>query len=272
MTNDPHLDESAPSGPILVTTDGAVRTITMHRPEARGAFNSEMKTQLLDALHDARADEQVRAVVITGSGRAFCAGQDLKEHMSAVVANAPEVRHTVTDFYNPLIQTVTRMPQPVIAAVNGVAAGAGASLAMACDLRVAARSATFSMAFAAAALSADSGASFLLPRLVGAGRAMRMMLLGAKVPADEALQIGLVDQVVDDDACLDTATGLAASLAAGASDALAWIKASVRFAATHTLDEALVFENQAQQACFTSPNHREALAAFVEKRAPRFNQ
>ncbi len=157
----------------------------------------------------------MRAVVITGSGRAFCAGQDLKEHLQLVAANDPRLADTVSEFFNPVVRLLADMGKPVIAAVNGPAAGAGTGLAAACDLRVAARSAVFRTSFAGVALSADTGLSFHLPRLVGAGRAMRMLLLDEPVTAETALDIGLVDQVVDDAELPGGRGALAAELAAG---------------------------------------------------------
>jgi 2-(1,2-epoxy-1,2-dihydrophenyl)acetyl-CoA isomerase len=256
--------------PVVVRTDGAVRTLTLNRPAALNSFDAEMKDALLSALSAAATDETVRALVITGAGAAFCAGQDLKEHLARVQAGDPGVADTVTEFYNPLIRSIWQMYKPVIAAVGGVAAGAGAALAFACDLRIAAASASFSMAFAQVALSADSGASFTLPRLIGRGRAMHLMVTGRKVPADEALRIGMVDEVVDDAAFAERVAAVSAALADGPAGALGWLKASVRFGDTHSLDETLEFENTAQAACFGSADHREALDAFVAKRRPIF--
>ena len=280
MTKDMTKDNSRPSGapdspptaqpPVLVTDAGAVRTITLNRPGAFNSFDMALKSALLDALAAASAEPAVRAVVITGAGRAFCAGQDLKEHLALVAARDPRVATTVAEFYNVLVTLVTDMPKPVIAAVNGPAAGAGAGLAYACDLRLAGRSASFSLAFAGVALSADTGASFTLPRLVGEGRASRMMLLGEKVDADEAFRIGMVDEVLPDDELAAHAAGLAARLAEGPTRAYRWIKASLHHAAGSDLASTLAFENRAQVDCFASPDHHEAIQAFVDKRPARF--
>jgi len=259
-----------PDDPVTVADDGAVRTLTLNRPAVFNSFDLALKVALLAALDRASTDPAVRVVVITGAGRAFCAGQDLKEHLALVTAGDERVAETVSGFYNPLVRSVTGMPKPVIAAVNGPAAGAGAGLAFACDLRVAAASATFSMAFAGVALSADTGASFLLPRLVGHGRASRMMLLGEKVDATEALRIGMVDQVVADADLVGAVGGLAARLAAGPTTAFAWIKASLQHGAQSDLESTLDFEDRAQTGCFASADHHEAVTAFVEKRPPRF--
>ncbi len=267
-TGDPSDNTAQP--PILIHAEDGVRTITLNRPAAFNSFNQQMKSALLEAVAEAAADPAVRVLVLTGAGRAFCAGQDLKEHLARVQANDPAVADTVTAFYNPLVTALTEMRKPVLAAVNGVAAGAGAALAFACDLRIAAASASFSLAFAGVALSADTGASYTLPRLVGQGRAMRMMLLGEKVGAAEALRIGMVDEVVEDAAFSGRVTRLAAQLAAGPTAAYGWIKASVAHAADTDLAGTLAFEDRAQAACFTSADHREALDAFVGKRPPRF--
>ena len=275
-TTDPAQPKDVPASaaivqpPVLVTDAGAVRTVTLNRPTAFNSFDLAMKSALLDALAAASGDPAVRAVVITGAGRAFCAGQDLKEHLALVAARDPRVATTVAEFYNVLVTLLTEMPKPVIAAVNGPAAGAGAGLAYACDLRLAGRSASFSLAFAGVGLSADTGASYTLPRLVGYGRASRMMLLGEKVDADEALRIGMVDEVLPDDELAAHAAGLAARLAEGPTRAYRWIKASLHHAAGSDLASTLAFENRAQVDCFASPDHHEAIQAFVDKRPARF--
>lgn len=261
---------AGPDAPVIVETAGAVRTVTLNRPAAFNAFTMAMKSELLAALRDAGADPAVRAVVITGRGRAFCAGQDLKEHLTMLTANDPRLGSTVAEFYNELVRSITGMRKPVIAAVNGTAAGAGVGMALSCDLRLASESASFSMAFAGAGLSADTGSSFLLPRLVGQGRAARMMLLGEKVDAPHALTIGLVDQLTPADALAADAAALAARLAGGPTQAYGWIKASLHHAASSGLESALSFEDRAQAACFASADHREAITAFVEKREPGF--
>jgi 2-(1,2-epoxy-1,2-dihydrophenyl)acetyl-CoA isomerase len=259
---------SAP--PVLVADSAGVRTVTLNRPRSFNAFNLELKSALLAALAAAAAEPSVRAVVITGAGRAFCAGQDLKEHLALISAGDPRVTATVSEFYNPLIVAITGMVKPVIAAVNGVAAGAGAGLAFACDLRIVGRAASFSMAFAGVGLSADSGASFLLPRLIGQGRASKMMLLGEKVDAEEALRIGMVDDVVADEDLAAAVSSTAARLAAGPTRAYGWIKASLHHGASTDLTSTLAFEDRAQIDCFASADHREAIRAFVEKRPAEF--
>ena len=256
--------------PLLLSDDGAVRTLAFNRAAALNSFDLSLKEATLAALIAAAEDPSVRALVLTGRGRAFCAGQDLVEHLALVTAGDPRLSTTVHDFYNAAITLITTMDKPVIAAVNGAAAGAGAAFAFACDLRIAGASASFSMAFAGVGLSADSGASFTLPRLIGSGRASRMMLLGERVDAGEALRIGLVDEVVDDDRLGARSAELAARLAAGPTRAYAAIKAALWHGATSDLASALDAEERAQAALFISADHQEAIRAFSAKRPPRF--
>lgn len=253
---------------LLVDDRDGVRTLTLNRPESFNSLTVELKERLLAALTESAADESVRAVVLTGAGKAFCSGQDLKEHVAALRAEDPDPFRTVAEHYNPIVLALTGMPKPVIAAVNGMAAGAGASFAYACDLRVAAPSAKFLMAFATIGLTADSGASWTLPRLIGYGRAMEMMLLAKPVSADEALALGMITQVADD--ALETARELAARMATGPTTGYARIKEAALTAAGTDLATALSGEGTAQRSLGTSPDHREAVEAFVEKRKPVF--
>ncbi|GAA0537928.1 enoyl-CoA hydratase [Saccharopolyspora subtropica] len=256
---------------VLLTQDTAgVRLLTLNRPDSFNSLNVELKQALIAALRDAAADDAVRALVITGAGRAFCAGQDLKEHIALLDAGDPAPLKTVDEHYNPIIRAVTSMPKPVIAAVNGTAAGAGASLAYACDLRIASANAKFLMAFANVGLSADSGASWTLPRLIGYGRAMEMLLLAEPVGAEEALRIGMVNRVVDAGEAVAAATELATRMAAGPTSAYARIKETMLAAAAEGLAEALAVEAGAQAEAGATADHREAVAAFVEKRDPNF--
>ncbi|MEV0701625.1 enoyl-CoA hydratase-related protein [Saccharopolyspora sp. NPDC050389] len=256
---------------VLLTQDTAgVRLLTLNRPEAFNSLDVELKQALIAALREAAADDSVRALVITGAGKAFCAGQDLKEHIALLNSGDPAPLNTVEEHYNPIIRAVTSMPKPVIAAVNGTAAGAGASLAYACDLRVAASNAKFLMAFANVGLSADSGASWTLPRLIGYGRAMELLLLAEPVVAEEALRIGMVNRVVDAGEAVAAATELATRMAAGPTSAYARIKEAMLAAAAEGLAEALAVEAGAQAEAGATADHREAVAAFVEKRTPNF--
>jgi 2-(1,2-epoxy-1,2-dihydrophenyl)acetyl-CoA isomerase len=256
--------------PLLIDDADGVRTLTLNRPAAYNSFTLRLKEDLLAALREAAADGAVRAVVLTGAGKAFCAGQDLKEHVALLHAEDPAPLQTVSSHYNPIIETVTGMPKPVIAAVNGMAAGAGASLAYACDLRIVASSAKFLMAFANVGLTADSGASWTLPRLIGYGRAMEMMLLAAPVTAEQALAIGMVNQVVADEAVLSTAQELAGRMAAGPTTAYAKIKEALLAGASGALPDALATEARTQAEAGATKDHLEAVDAFVAKRTPTF--
>ncbi|MCK2237212.1 MULTISPECIES: enoyl-CoA hydratase-related protein [unclassified Crossiella] len=255
---------------LLIDDSDGVRTFTLNRPESFNSFTVALKEGLLAALHEAAQDPAVRAVVITGAGKAFCAGQDLKEHISLLEQGDPMPLETVRRHYNPMVRAVTGMPKPVIAAVNGMAAGAGASLAYACDLRIAAESAKFLMAFANVGLTADSGASWTLPRLIGYGRAMELMLLAQPIAAPEAKEIGMVNRVVPDGEALSAAQELAARLAAGPTTAYAMLKEAMLTAAGADLEAALETEGRTQAEAGQTTDHREAVEAFVAKRKPTF--
>ncbi|HVW82097.1 MAG TPA: enoyl-CoA hydratase-related protein [Mycobacteriales bacterium] len=249
-------------------SDG-VATITLDRPEALNALTVELKVALLEAVRRAGADEGARAVLLTGAGRAFCVGQDLKEHVEALDAGDTDLS-TVTDHYNPLIEAIAGLPKPVVAAVNGPAAGAGASLAFACDIRIAGDDASFLMAFAKVGLGPDSGASWTLPRLIGTGRAAAMLMLAEPVAAAEALELGLVSMIVPAADLVGTATALAARLAAGPTAAYAAIKETIAFSASQPLVESLANEARAQARCGQTADHRNAVTAFLEKRPATF--
>ncbi|WP_431895885.1 enoyl-CoA hydratase-related protein [Nonomuraea sp. bgisy101] len=247
----------------------AVATVTLDRPDAMNSLTVALKTALLDALREAAASDAVRAVLITGEGRAFCAGQDLREHAENLEAGRG-LADTVRAHYNPLIELVTGMDKPVVAAVNGVAAGAGASLAYACDLRVASERAKFAMAFTAIGLAPDSGASWTLQRLIGGGRAAELLLLGEPVDAARALELGLVSRVVPEGELLKAGHELAARLAAGPTKAFAATKRALAFAATHSLAESLELEADLQDALAATADHRDATRAFLAKQRPTF--
>jgi len=267
----PWKTRRVPDQPVLLVDDAdGVRTLTMNRPDAYNSFTAELKETLLAELRWAAGEPAVRAVVITGAGRAFSAGQDLREHVEVLNADGDTPMSTVDEHYNPLVRALTTMPKPVIAAVNGTAAGAGASLAFACDLRIVAQSAKFLLAFAGVGLSADTGASWLLPRLIGYGRAMELMMLGQPVTADEALRIGMINRVVPDGAALSTAHELAATMAAGPTTAYAKIKEAMLAAAGADLEHALATESRTQSERAATADHREAVQAFVTKRPPTF--
>ncbi|WP_433515676.1 enoyl-CoA hydratase-related protein [Nonomuraea sp. CA-143628] len=247
----------------------AVATITLDRPEAMNSLTAEVKAALLDALRRAAADPEVRAVLLTGSGRAFCAGQDLREHADNLEAGRG-LADTVRAHYNPIVELITTMPKPVVAAVNGVAAGAGASLAFACDLRVASDKTKFAMAFTGVGLAPDSGASWTLARLVGLGRATELLLLGEPLGAARALELGVVTRVVPAEDVLKTAHELAVRLAAGPTRAYAATKRALAYAATHSLPETLAVEADLQDECVATLDHLDATRAFLAKELPTF--
>jgi len=252
---------------VLVRVADAVATITLNRPASLNALTIPMKERLLAILEGVGGDPAVRAVVLTGTGRAFCAGQDLRERLAP---DPPSLDDELRLRYNPIVRAIRDAPQPWIAAVNGVAAGAGASLAFACDLRLAAEGASFVLAFGRIGLVPDSGATWTLPRLVGAARAAEIALLGDTVVAEEALRLGLVSRVVPDDELGPAAAAMAARLAALAPGATAATKRLLGTAFDRDLDAALEAEAEAQTAAGSHPDHAEGLAAFVEKRPARF--
>jgi 2-(1,2-epoxy-1,2-dihydrophenyl)acetyl-CoA isomerase len=251
---------------LRVEDDGAVRTLTLDRPAALNALDRELKEVLLAAVRGAARDAHVRAVVLTGAGRAFCAGQDLGELGEDGTGLAEELRER----YVPLILAMRRLEKPVVAAVNGVAAGAGFSLALACDLRVVADGATFVAAFGRIGLVPDSGMSWFLPRLVGPARAAEITLLSEPVDAARAERIGLADRVVPAAAVVAEAQALAARLAAGAPRAMALTRRALAFGQEHDLEAALEFETQLQDAAGRTADHAEGMRAFAGKRPPRF--
>ncbi|GAA3682843.1 enoyl-CoA hydratase-related protein [Nonomuraea antimicrobica] len=248
----------------------AVATITLDRPDAMNSLTAEVKEALLGALRRAASDRAVRAVLLTGSGRAFSAGQDLREHADNLEAGRG-LANTVREHYNPIVELISTMAKPVVAAVNGVAAGAGASLAFACDLRVASERAKFALAFAGIGLAPDSGASWTLQRLVGRGRAAELMLLGEPLDAARALELGLVTRVVPADDLLKTAHELTVRLAQGPTLAYAATKRALAYAATHSLPDALALEADLQDECAATQDHQNATRAFLAKEPPTFN-
>jgi 2-(1,2-epoxy-1,2-dihydrophenyl)acetyl-CoA isomerase len=260
-----HID-----APVRYDVRGAVATVTLSRPQSMNSMTVAAKVALRDAVHAAAADTAVRAVVLTGTGRAFSVGQDLKEHVESMKGPAAQVWRTVPEHFAPIAMSLASMPKPVIAAVNGVAAGAGFSFALACDLRIAAESAGFNTSFAAIGLSCDTGASWTLPRLVGHARAMELLLLPRTVTAAEALELGIANEVVADDELLARAAELAAELASGPTLAYAAIKRTLAYSATHELSEALEHEAAKMALTGATADHAEAVRAFLDKRPPRF--
>lgn len=257
---------------VRVERDGAVATITMDRQQAMNALDNLTKVALRDQLHELGADASVRAVVLTGAGdRAFCTGQDLKEHIGLLQASDPAPLNTVSEHYNPMVLAIATMPKPVIAAVNGMAAGAGASLAFAADFRVAASRAVFLLAFARIGLSVDTGSSWTLPRLIGHAKATELAMLAEPLSAQDALAIGLVTEVVPDEELAGRAAALAQRLAAGPTVAYGAIKAALHFSAGVDLTTALNREGELMASTGGSQDHNAAVAAFVAKEQVTFS-
>lgn len=252
---------------LRVDIDGAVATLTLDRPTALNALSLGLKVALRGALESIAADRSVRVVILTGAGRAFCAGQDLDERADP---GAQPLDVELRERYAPIIRAIRTMDQPVIAAINGVAAGAGASLALACDLRMAAASARFVLAFGRIGLLPDSGATWFLPRLVGAARAADLALVGDPIGAEAALDMGLVSRVVDDAGLAGEARALADRLADAAPLALAATKHALDRAWTIDLEDAMAEEAREQGILGASADHAEGIAAFRDKRIPQF--
>ena len=251
---------------ISAQSDG-VLTLTLNRPDALNAFTVEMKDALLAALRDAAKDRGVRTLVLTGSGRAFSAGQDLKERQGPGVADLGTELRTR---YNPIVLAMRRLEKPIIGAINGVAAGAGLSIALACDIVIASDRATFIEAFTRVGLVPDTGSSWILPRLVGYARAAQMIFTADPMDAATAERIGLVNRVVAPEDLISEANAMAAKLAQSAPLALALAKRALNRAMDSSLADALDFEAQLQSVAGRSQDHREGVAAFVEKRPPKF--
>ncbi|SHH47923.1 Enoyl-CoA hydratase [Jatrophihabitans endophyticus] len=260
----------ATSDVLLVHRSEGVATLTLNRPESMNSLSVALKEALLAAVREASADPAVRAVVLAGNGRGFCVGQDLREHVALLESGDPAPLNTVAEHYNPLILALARMPKPVVAAVNGMAAGAGAGLAFAADFRIAAQGAGFLLAFANVGLSLDSGVSWTLPRLIGSARATALALLAEPITAEAALAMGLVNAVVDDERVGDAAHELAARLAAGPTAAYAAIKQSIAYGADHDLEASLAMEDHLQARMGATEDHRNATTAFVGKQRPTF--
>ncbi|WP_405019103.1 enoyl-CoA hydratase-related protein [Kitasatospora sp. NBC_00070] len=256
------------SDSVLFELDGGLAVITINRPEAMNALDIATKVALRDAVIAAAEDGAVRAVLLTGAGeKAFCVGQDLKEHLGLLGTSDAPLR-TVAEHYNPLVRALAGMNKPTVAAVGGVAAGAGASLAFACDFRIVADTAGFNTSFAGVALTADSGASWTLPRLVGHARATELLMFPRTVKAAEAAQLGLATKVVPSAELATTAREFAQRLAQGPTVALGAIKTALAYGATHTLSELLDKEDELQTLAGASEDHRIAVNAFVAKEQP----
>ncbi|GAA2162056.1 2-(1,2-epoxy-1,2-dihydrophenyl)acetyl-CoA isomerase [Humibacillus xanthopallidus] len=261
---------AAGSAPLLVEIDGGVAWLRLNRPDAMNSLDNALKDALVAALSRVGEDPAVRCVVLTGSGRAFCVGQDLKEHVRSLSDPDSTLATTVTDHYNPIVIALSTMNKPVIAALNGVAAGAGLSFALACDFRIAAEGAGLNTSFAGIALSCDSGASWTLPRLVGPARAKELLLLPRTVPADEALALGLVTKVVPAQELEHAVGELAHTLADGPTLAYGSIRRAVAYSAGVDLADALANEADLMALTGGSSDHRAAVDAFLAKEKPTY--
>ncbi len=254
---------------VLVESYGDWLQITLNRPDKLNCLNKAMNLALRAALQQAH-DQATRAVLITGAGRGFCAGQDLGDRRPGTTDWPPDLQQTLTEFFNPNIQLITSLPAPVVCAVNGVAAGAGVSIALACDMVLAADSASFIQSFSKIGLVPDAGSSWILPRRVGMSRAIGLALTATPLSAADAEAWGLIWKTYEDTALLPAAQALANQLASGPTAAFAATKMLMQRAATTDFDTQLEHEARAQKSCATAPDYAEGVQAFLEKRAPRF--
>ena len=262
---------SSTSAPVLLDVVASVATITLNRPEAMNGLDVATKDLLKELVQQVGDDPTVRCVVLTGSGRAFCVGQDLKEHLAGLTGAADvPLSDTVEKHYNPIVLALSTMPKPVIAAVNGVAAGAGASLAFAADFRILVDSAGYNTSFAGVALSCDTGSSWTLPRLVGRAKAMELLYFPRTVTAAEALDLGLATQVVTAEELPRAVGELATRLAAGPTVAFGSIRRAVVHSAAQPLEESLAFEAEMMALTGGTEDHLTAVNAFVAKEKPVF--
>lgn len=256
------------SDTVLVERLEGWRKLTLHRPDRLNAFNEDLHAALAAALDEAATDPDCRAVLLTGAGRGFCAGQDLGDRRGG--DGPPDLGDTLERLYNPLVRRLRDMPKPVVCAVNGVAAGAGANIALACDIVLAAHSAKFIQAFARIGLIPDSGGTHTLPRLVGEARARALMLLGEPVEARQAEAWGMIWRAVPEEALMPEAEALAARLATQPTQGLALTKQALDASATNTLAAQLDLERDLQRRAGHTPDYAEGVRAFLEKRPPRF--
>lgn len=254
---------------LLIVADGIAR-IVFNRPERRNAINAAMHAELRGLLDRIEADASIRVVILSGAGGAFCSGQDLSERAGMLAQGEVDLAHSLENNFNPLVRRLVNLPMPVIAAVNGVAAGAGAALALTADIVIAARSASFQLAFARVGLGPDSGTSWFMQRLIGQARAMGMALTAEAIDAQRAAAWGLIWQCVDDDKLEEEVDRLARQLTSGPQAALRSIKKRMRAAANETLEFALNGERDEQGALGRHPDYREAVTAFMAKRKPKF--
>lgn len=252
---------------IVFHIEEGIAYLTLNRPDKLNSFNREMALLLQSKLDECASLHEVRAVYITGAGKGFCAGQDLAE---VVDPNGPGMQRILSEHYNPIITRLRNMPKPVIAAVNGVAAGAGANIALACDIVVATKSSSFIQAFSKIGLIPDSGGTFILPRLIGFQKASALMMLGDKITAEEAERLGMIYKVYEDEDFMASAKKIAATIAQMPTKALAYIKHALNHSITNDLEEQLSLEDDYQQKAAATEDFKEGVEAFLEKRNPLF--
>lgn len=255
---------------IIAEEKNGVGYLTFNRPKALNSFNVDMHREVAEVLNQWTKNSDVRCVVISGEGRGFCAGQDLGDRVVDPNAEAPDLGYSIETYYNPLIKTIVNMPKPVICAVNGVAAGAGANIALACDLLIAAKSANFVQAFCRLGLVPDSAGTWFLPRAVGHARAMGLALLGDKLPAETAKEWGMIWDVVEDAELKAKVTELAERLAKQPTFGLSLIKKAIHQSSNNTFDEQMLLERDLQRIAGRSEDYREGVQAFMNKREPNF--
>ncbi|AMO67304.1 enoyl-CoA hydratase [gamma proteobacterium BDW918] len=255
---------------IEFTVEDGVALLRLNRPDSLNSFTAEMHGEVRKVLSQAAEDKLVRCVVITGNGRGFCAGQDLNDRAVAPSDTMPDLGDSVENYYNPLIRLIAHMEKPVICAVNGVAAGAGANIALACDIVIAGRKASFIESFAKLGLIPDSGGTWMLPRLVGMARARGLAMLGPKVSAEQAADWGMIWQVVDDEVLMDTVLALAKQMATQPTRGFAFTKKAFLSSATNSLDEQLEVEKELMRSAGKTYDYKEGVFAFIEKRNPEF--
>jgi len=255
---------------IVYQVEDGLAKLTFNRPDRLNSFNAEMHEEVKQAFEEIKGDPSIRCLLISGNGRGFCAGQDLSDRAVSVGDEAPDLSISIEKNYNPLVRNITGLQMPVICAVNGVAAGAGANIALACDLVLAAKSASFIQSFNKLGLVPDSGGTWILPKLVGHARAMRLCLLGEKVSAEAALEMGMIAQVCEDEKLLDEATELGAQLAKAPTKGLGLIKRLIQVSATNSFEQQLDLESEYQGIAGRSDDYREGVSAFMEKRPANY--
>ena len=253
----------------LSMNDGAA-TLILNRPDRLNSFTVEMHEEMQDALTKIEKDSSIRALLLTGAGRGFCAGQDLNDRAVAPGGDSVDLGHSCETYWNPMVRRLSEMPIPAICAVNGVAAGAGANVALACDIVLAAKSAKFIQSFANIGLIPDSGGSWVLPRLIGQARALAITLTGEPVKAEKAEDWGMIYKAVDDESLISEASALAERLARGPTRGLAETKKRIRESSLNTLQQELDLERDAMRELGYSKDYAEGVAAFMEKRKPTF--